>query len=162
MKEVFEIEKVFNDISLVSNDYLSFVYDYGYHIKLSSIDKDRRNLRFFISSGNSKKTFGDLKWDLIPFYEYLLNNYSVGVEGVFSKDPTETRYSTLQLTKGDEPFYNPALVKLGKRDLLNKDLSEYDDCFLGCISFYIDLENEEWLKDKELDNLLDNFNESRI
>lgn len=133
---------IYNDINLASNDYLSFVYDYGYYLKISNYDQDEKYLRFFISSGSKLKTFGELKLDIIPFYEYLLSNYNLGIKGRFSKNPEDVRYVSLQLTTEGKKFYNPTLIKLDRRDLVDKDLSEYDDHYLSCISFYISIEDE--------------------
>ena len=88
------------------------------------------------SSGGTYEK-GDLKWDLIPFYEYLLTNYNLGFETRILENK-KIRYSALQLLKSDlSNKYMPILVNLDKKDLINKDLSEYDEYYLSCISFYM-------------------------
>ena len=137
-------KEVYDSIVDVSNDYLSFVFDHGYYMNPSYYRKNGEpdfGFRFFITSDNYKK-FKDLKWDLIPFYEYLLTNYNVGFDAkmLYNKG---IRYSTLQLNRS--PYnnrYMPILVNLDKKDLINKDLSEYDEYYLSCISFYIKVNNE--------------------
>lgn len=138
-------KEVYDSIADVSNDYLSFVFDHGYYMNPSYVRKNGEpdfGFRFFITSGGNYKKFKDLKWDLIPFYEYLLTNYNIGFETRIL-DNKKIRYSALQLLKSDlSNNYMPILVNLDKKDLINKDLSEYDEYYLSCISFYIKVNNE--------------------
>lgn len=122
-----------------SNEYLSYVYDHGYFLKFEKKirtifdESDRDSFVFYLTSGSKKVKFGELKYDIIPFYEYLLRNYNIGVFiKTVSGDVCE-RFSTLQ-------FYNSNgtrdVIKLQKMELLN-DNDIYDDKLLACISFYI-------------------------
>lgn len=129
--------EAFKDIKEISNDYLSFVYDYGYYLSLSKYDADSNTLRFFLTGSNKKLVkFKDLKLDIIPFYEYLLSNYNIGYPTKEGRLAGRVRYSTLQIKDTLDPKIPTDLYHLDRRELLDEDLEDLDDKYLSCISFY--------------------------
>ncbi len=133
--EKLDYYDIITDLEEFVKDYLPYLFDNECKIRMVPYGS---GFRMMISI-NSNILLGDLIYDIIPFYQILIDKYDIGVVSEMGNNIGEVRYASLQLAK--TPNESVELVKLGKTDLIEKDISEYLDKYLSVISFYF---NYNW------------------